>query len=99
MIEETPNYLSIWMLLAVSLGFMIGWACGDEYPAASMQKRVDELSEELDELKEQIQTDARTLFLQLCQKGLRNTRLNCPKSMRNIATSPVPKPTASKNNS
>ena len=31
MIEGIPNYLPIWMLLAVGLGFLMGWACGDEY--------------------------------------------------------------------
>ena len=61
MIEETPNYLSIWMLLAVSLGFMIGWACGDEYRRRiHAEERVDELSEELDELKQQIKLRSNT---------------------------------------
>ena len=55
MIEETPNYLPIWMLLAVTLGFMIGWACGTVSPPTA-EDRVDELSEELDELKEQSTT-------------------------------------------
>jgi hypothetical protein len=55
MIEGIPNYLPIWMLLAVGLGFLMGWACGDEYRRRiHAEEQVSELSEELDDLKEQI---------------------------------------------
>ena len=61
MIEGIPDYLPIWMLLSVILGFMIGWACGDEYRRrVHAEEQVSELSEELDELKEQIKLRSNT---------------------------------------
>jgi hypothetical protein len=30
MIDNAADSLPIWMLLAASFGFMIGWTCGDE---------------------------------------------------------------------
>ena len=55
MIEGIPNYVPIYMLLAVILGFLIGWACGDEYRRrVHAEEQVSELSEDLDDLKEQI---------------------------------------------
>jgi cell division protein FtsB len=55
MIEETLIYLLIYMLLAVSFGFVIGWACGDEYRRrVNAEEQVDELSEAVEDLKEQI---------------------------------------------
>ena len=55
MIEDIPNYLPIWMLLAVSLGFLIGWACGDEYRRrVHAEERVNELCDEVEELREQL---------------------------------------------
>ena len=51
MIEGIPNYVPIYMLLAVSLGFLIGWACGDEYRRrVNAEEQVIELGEELDDL-------------------------------------------------
>jgi len=55
MTEDALAYLSLYMLLAVSLGFLMGWACGDEYRRrVHAEEQVSQLSEELDELKEQI---------------------------------------------
>jgi hypothetical protein len=61
MIEDALTYLPIYMLLAVSLGFLIGWACGDEYRRRiHAEEQVSELSEELDDLKEQIKLRCNT---------------------------------------
>ena len=55
MTEDPLAYLPLWMLLAVSFGFLIGWACGDEYRRRiDAEEQVSQLSEKLDELKEQI---------------------------------------------
>jgi hypothetical protein len=55
MIDRIPSYLPIWMLLAVSLGFLMGWACGDEYRRRIYaEERVNELSDEVEDLKEQL---------------------------------------------
>ena len=55
MIEGIPNYVPIYMLLAVSLGFLMGWACGDEYRRRiHAEEQVTELGEEIDDLKTQI---------------------------------------------
>ena len=78
MIEDIPDYLPIWMLLAVSLGFLIGWACGDEYRRRiHAEERVSELSEELDELKEQIKLLSNTPSAAV-SKGLQNTPPKLP---------------------
>ena len=61
MIDGIPNYLPIWMLLSVGLGFLMGWACGDEYRRRiHAEEQVTELGEELDDLKEQIKLLSRT---------------------------------------
>jgi hypothetical protein len=55
MIKEITDYLPIFMLLAVSLGFLIGWACGDESRRRiHAEERVIELTEDLEDLKRQI---------------------------------------------
>jgi hypothetical protein len=47
-----PNYLPIYMLLAVILGFLVGWACGDEYRRrVNAEDRVDELRDEVEDLR------------------------------------------------
>ena len=61
MIDGIPSYLPIWMLLAVSLGFIIGWACGDEYRRrVHAEEQVSELNEELEDLKAQIKLRSNT---------------------------------------
>ena len=61
MIEENLSYLPIWMFLAVSLGFLIGWACGDEYRRrVNAEERVNELSDEVEDLKEQLKLRCQT---------------------------------------
>ena len=46
MSEETMAVIPVWILLFVSLGFMIGWVCGDEVRRRmNAEDRVRELSE------------------------------------------------------
>ena len=55
MIQGIPNYVPIYMLLAASLGFLIGWTCGDEYRRrVDAEERVSELRDEVEDLKEQL---------------------------------------------
>jgi hypothetical protein len=61
MSENIPDYLPIWMLTAVILGFLIGWAGGDEYRRrVNAEDRVDELRDEVEDLREQLKLRCQT---------------------------------------
>ena len=46
MTEETIAFIPLWMLISTSLGFMIGWLCGDEARRRiHAEDRLNELSQ------------------------------------------------------
>ena len=70
MIDNPADLIPIWMLIAASFGFMIGWAGGDETRRRkNAERQLDQLRETLPQLQPEAQPLMRILKQ---QRGILN---------------------------